>query len=152
MSIAEKMRYFEQLVASVNAIDGIKIDVSTKAHHSHKDALAFFVEQIFRVYNQDSSIKMLTGAIEKIKKYVAEPNNIAARRFLDEQITTLYEAFLKQKIAESSGEEKQQWENTQKIYAARRNANEKDSSEKKPVEFGGIRWKALPNWYNEKYL
>ena len=143
MSIQEKISYFQQLVSQVNAVLDAPIDVNAKGHDSYRDALAFYVEQIFLLYTKDQSAQMIKGALEKMR--IDSP--IEVRQFLDEQITGLYQAFIAKKIAQLDGDEKKEWQAVAAIYTARRKANCQKYRDKKPVEFGGIRWDALPDWY-----
>lgn len=148
MSIHDKTTYFSELVSQVNTALDVHIDLEAKGHDSYRDALAFYVEQLFLLYAKDQSTQMMKGALEKIRN----GSPIGVRQFLDEQITSLYEAFIAQKIAQSDDDKKKEWQDVAQIYAARRKANCQRYKDHKPVEFGGIRYDALPEWYVRRYV
>lgn len=144
----DKTTYFQSLVIGVNRIEGIAIDLTAKGYDSHRDALAFYVEQISEMYPASQATVMIYGMSEK----VTQCDTITARHLVDEQITTVYEAFLVKKISICSGEERSEWEDVKEMYMMRKGANSERFKRSMPVEFGGIRHDVLPKWYEEKFV
>jgi len=139
---------FQQLVSAVSKIEGITIDLASKETNCYRDALAFLVEEMTRMYSPEQSKVMLQDLVGKINEFLQEPNKSnEARWYLHNQISTLYQAKIAQKIAHRE----RGWEQVNEIYTMLMERNQKDYEENRPVEFGGINYTVLPSWYQERY-
>ncbi len=131
MQVELKKELYHQIV------DEIKVDSEVC-----KQAVAFLVEAMSRIYPLDQSTVMLKGIVERIKK---EPKNDALK-FLDEQISTAYQATL----AEPEKDQKDNWQALNRIYdGLKQSRDEARARGDHPVFFGGINRRFIPDWYKK---
>lgn len=138
-----KVSIFAQLVAEVNKIDGIKIDLTQKKMNPYKDALAFLVEQMTKVYDSQQSKTLLEDLVRKL----GEKNGKEARWYLHQQVSTLYQNLIAEKCSKDSN-----WNQVKDIYADVMQRNLAAYEHGEPVEFGGINYTVLPDWYQSRYI
>lgn len=148
----DKCKIFEQLAYEVNKIPETTVDLGEKGYNVYRDALAFLVEGMSTMYATEHAKTMLNGIVEKIEGFIQNGKPNDARSFLDQQISTLYQAILAEKIDGALPAEKKNWEAVNRIYSGFMDLRSKARQSGKPVEFGGINRTLLPNWYKEKYV
>jgi len=149
---AYKCQIFEQIAGVVTKLDNTAINLQEKGYNVYRDALAFLVEGMSTLYSAEQAKIMLNGVVERITACVQKKTSGEARLFLDEQISTIYEAVLVDTIKQKPEEEKRNWEAISRMYAAFRSLRAEEHKNGNPAEFGGINQSLLPTWYKTKYV
>ncbi len=106
-----------------------------------KQAIAFLVEAMSKLYPLDQSTVLLKGIVEKVKKDPKE-----ALKFLDEQITTAYQATL----ADPPKGQKDNWHSLNQLYdMLKKSRDDARNRGEHPVLFGGVNKRFIPDWYGK---
>lgn len=103
-----------------------------------KQAIAFLIEAMSKLYPLDQSKSMLQGLVDRVKK---EPNGASA--FLDQQIATAYEGFL---VLDMPKDGKNR-DALIGIYNSLKEARDAARAKGSDAHFGGIPTAYVPSWY-----
>lgn len=148
-----KHQIFEKLVAEVNKIDKTAaIDLCSKGYELKKDALAFLVEGLSQLYVGEQGTIMLQGLIDRLKEFGQNNQSNEAHIFLNEQISTLYQANLAKKTEEAPVEKRKGLEAFTQMYASIVKYRHEQAQTGKSIDFGGVNRTFLPEWYIEHYV
>jgi len=155
--IDKKIELFENLADEVNKIEGQeRIILNDPTFNPSKDALAFYIECIHRMYNDVEWSLMVDDLINKIQKYNEIPRRhegaSKATWVLDQTIQTLYQAVITEKIdLTKNKKEKEKWKSIRDIIYIMGEIKHKTHENGNPVSYEGIDRSILPKWYLDKY-
>jgi hypothetical protein len=141
---------FKHLVAEVNKIPGIKIDLSSPTDRQ-RDALAFLVDEIYHQFKENNWQQVMQDVIQKVRQSNDPPDSLKASKEIVNFIKHLYESRTVHLLANPSipAEQKEVIQTLFNLYATAVENLLGHSAVGKPVSLAGVPANLLPDWYQQ---